>query len=65
MSMNTVDLCSIQECLIGYRRYIEWVPATSVMENDLKSERIDTINHLMTVCSNELRKLSETYRDED
>lgn len=63
--MNTADLCSIQECLMGYRKYIEWVPTTSVMENDLKANRIETINHLMNVCSMELTRLSQAYRDEE
>lgn len=65
MSMSTADLCGIQECLMGYRKYIEWVPTTSVMEQELKANRIDTINHLMNICSMELTRLSEVYRSEE
>ena len=64
MSMNATDLCIIQECMISYRKLLEWLPVTCKEENDLKAFRIDTINHIMNICGNELTRLSEEYRNE-
>ena len=65
MSMNAQDLCSIQECLIGYKKLIDWlpIPATDV-EQELRANRVDVINHLMNICGAELTRLSEEYRNE-
>lgn len=65
MSMNAIDLCAIQECMVGYRNLIQWLPVQNEMEVDLKHERINTINHIIGICEKELTKLSEVYRDED
>ena len=64
MSMNAQDLCAIQECMIGYRKLIEWLPVQSEVEVDLKADRINTINHIVKLCGNELIRLSEEYRNE-
>lgn len=64
MSMNANDLCAIQECMIGYRKLIEWLPVQNEMEVDLKAERINIINHIIKTCGSELTKLSEEYRNE-
>lgn len=64
MSMNAMDLCAIQECMMGYRKLIEWLPVQNEMEVELKAERIDTINHIVKLCGSELTKLSEEYRNE-
>ena len=65
MSMNTQDLCNIQECLMGYKRLIEWLPTPpSDIEQELRANRVDVINHLMLVCGKELTRLSEEYRNE-
>lgn len=65
MSMNVMDLQAIQECMVGYRRLIEWLPVTNEMEVDLKHERIGTINHIINLTDAELRRLSEVYRSEN
>ena len=65
MSLNAIDLCSIQESLVAYKRLLEWLPITSKEEADFKANRIDIINHLMRTCGSELEKLSETYRNEE
>ena len=64
MSMNAMDLCAIQECMIGYRKLIEWLPVQNEMEVDLKQERINTINHIVKICGVELGKISKEYRNE-
>lgn len=64
MAMNTQDLCAIQECMVGYKKLIEWLPVQNEIEVELKSQRINTINHIMGLCGKELTKLSEVYRDE-
>lgn len=64
MSMNAQDLCAIQECMVGYRKLVEWLPVQNEVEVDLKAERINIINHIIKLCGNELTKLSEEYRNE-
>lgn len=64
MSMNATDLCAILECMVGYKKLTEWVPAQSGDEAELKAARIDCINHVIELCNNELRKLSEVYQNE-
>ena len=65
MSMNAMDLYAIQECLIGYRKLIEWLPVTNEFEGDMKDERIRTINHIIDITDNELERISKVFRDED
>lgn len=65
MSLNTIDLCAIQECMIGYRKLIEWLPVQNETEVDLKADRINTINHIIKLCGQELARLSEVYRNEE
>ena len=62
--MNATDLCAILECMVGYKKLIEWLPVTSEGEMELKTARIDCINHVIETCNNELAKLSEAYRNE-
>ena len=64
MSMKAMDLQAIQECMVGYRRLIDLWPVTNEMEVDLKHERIGIINHIINITDNELRRLSEEYRNE-
>ena len=64
MSMNTIDLCAIQECMVGYRKLIEWLPVQNEDELNLKMERINTINRIVKLCGSELTRLSEEYRNE-
>lgn len=64
MAMNAQDLCAIQECMVGYRKLIEWLPVLNEMEVDLKAERINIINHIIKLCGNELTRLSEEYQRE-
>lgn len=64
MSMNMMDLCAIQECMLGYRQVIQWLPVLNEIEVDLKQERINTINHVIDLCDKEMIKLSEAYRSE-
>lgn len=64
MSMNAQDLCTIQECMVGYRKLVEWLPATNEIEVGMKADRIDTINYVIRACGTELTRLSEEYRNE-
>ena len=65
MSMNTMDLYAVQECLIGYRKLIEWLPAVNEFEKDMKDERVRVISHLLDITDRELEKISEVFRNED
>ena len=64
MSMNVQDLSAIQECMIGYKKLVEWIPAQNEVELDLKADRINVINHIISLCDKELTRLSEVYRNE-
>lgn len=65
MSLNAMDLYGMQECLIGYRKLIEWLPVTNEFECDMKSERLETIDHLINITDKELERISEVFRNED
>lgn len=64
MSLSTMDLCAMQECLIAYNKLIKWLPACGEVENEMKEERLNVIRHLVDVCGRELEKLSKEYRNE-
>ena len=64
MSMNAQDLLAIQECMRGYKKLVEWMPAQSYDEQELKDNRINVINHISALCDKELTRLSEEYRNE-
>lgn len=64
MAMNAQDLCAIQECLVAYKKLLDWLPALNELEVEMKADRIDTINYLIKLCGSELNILSEEYRKE-
>lgn len=64
MAMNAQDLCAIQECLIAYKKLLDWLPTLNELEVEMKADRIDIINHLVKVCGVELNKISEEYHKE-
>ena len=65
MGLNAMDLYGMQECLIGYRKLVEWLPATNEFERDMKTERVRTIEHLIDVTDKELERILKVFRDED
>jgi hypothetical protein len=64
MAINAQDLCAIQECLVAYKKLLDWLPALNELEVEMKADRIDVINHLVKLCGTELNKISEEYRKE-
>ena len=64
MSLSTMDLCAMQECLTAYKRLIEWLPTCDDVEAEMKEDRMNVIRHLNQVCGRELERLSEVYRSE-
>lgn len=56
---NIVDIHSIQECLVAYKRLLQWIPVTCVEEMDLKDERLRIVDYLSDKCDMVLGKLSE------
>ena len=64
MAMNAQDLCAIQESLVAYKKLLDWLPALSELEVEMKADRIDVINYLVKLCGTELNKISEEYRNE-
>ena len=59
---NVMDLWSIQDCLNSYRVLLEWLPATSEEEEDLRDDRLKTIEHLMIKCEDILDEDEENNR---
>ena len=47
---SVVDVLAIQECMDGYKRLIEWMPAMDEVEDELKEQRIKVINRIMRLC---------------
>lgn len=64
MAMNAQDLCAVQECLVAYKKLLDWLPVTDELEAELKENRFNVINHLVQLCGKELDKLSEEYQKE-
>ena len=64
MAMNAQDLCAMQECLMAYKKLLDFIPTIDELDLELKNNRIDIIQHLMRTCSIELNRLSEEYRKE-
>lgn len=64
MAMNAQDLCAMQECLVAYKKLLDWLPTLNELEVEMKADRIETINHLVKLCGNELNRISEEYRKE-
>ena len=56
---NIVDIHSIQECLVAYKRLLELIPVTCVEEMDLKDERLRIVDYLSDKCDMVLGRLSE------
>ena len=56
---NIVDIHSIQECLVAYKRLLEWIPVTCVEDMDLKDERLRVVDYLSDKCDMVLGRLSE------
>lgn len=65
MGLNAVDLYAMQECLIGYRKLIEWIPPTTEVEMEMKHDRVKVINHLIDITDKEIVRISEVFRNED
>lgn len=55
--INAVDLVSMQECLEGYKRLIEWLPVIDETELDLKDNRLNIINYLSNKCEELLNNM--------
>lgn len=64
MAMNAQDLYAMQECLMAYKKLLDFIPTIDELDLELKNNRIDIIQHLMRACSTELNRLSEEYRKE-
>lgn len=47
---NVVDVLAIQECMDGYRKLIEWLPAMDDVEDELKEQRLKVIDRINRIC---------------
>lgn len=56
---NMLDVHSIQECLVAYKRLLRWIPVTCLEEMDLKDERIRIVDYLSDKCDMVLGLLAE------
>lgn len=50
MKFDLMDTHAIQECLLSYKKIIEWMPVTCPEELDLKDDRMKTIEYLCDKC---------------
>lgn len=53
---TTMDVMAIQECLDAYKKLIEWMPAPSDIDMEMKSHRLSIIRRLDKLCEESLRK---------
>lgn len=56
MKFNPIDIISIQDCLEGYKKLVQAIPAQDELDIILKDERIRIISHLLNKCEDVLRK---------
>lgn len=47
---NVIDVISIQECMEGYKKLIEWMPTKDEVEDELKEHRLKVIDRISTLC---------------
>ena len=47
---NVLDVLTIQECMEGYKRLIEWLPTLDEGEDELKEQRIKIIDRISKIC---------------
>lgn len=55
--INANDILNVQECLTSYKILLDWIPAITKEDRDLKYIRIQTINHLIGKCDDVLEEL--------
>lgn len=53
---NVVDILSIQECMEGYKKLIEWMPAMDEYEEEMKGERLKIISRINRICEEVISK---------
>lgn len=57
MKLSANDIYSIQECLCSYKILLNWVPAITEEDRDLKYIKLQTINHLCNICDDLLEEM--------
>lgn len=49
-NLNVLDILAIQECMVGYKRLIEFLPPVDDVEEELKEQRLKLIDRITNVC---------------
>lgn len=59
--MEMMDMISMQECLVSYKKLLEWIPATNEFEEAMRDEKF----HLLDYLIDKLETNLEVLRDGD
>lgn len=57
MAFNANDVLSIQESLVSYKLLLNWVPAVTKEEGELRYIRLATVEHLINLCESTLKEM--------
>lgn len=57
MAFNANDVLSIQESLVSYKLLLNWVPAVTKEESELRYIRLATVEHLINLCESTLKEM--------
>jgi len=57
--MNMMDILSIQECLVSYKKLLEWFPVTNEFEEAMRDERFGLIDYLVDKMEAKLEAMKD------
>lgn len=57
--MGMMDIVSLQEMLVSYRKLLEWLPATNEVEEAMRDERFHLLDYLVDKLEMDLEVLKD------
>ena len=57
--MGIMDIVATQECLVSYRKLLEWIPAINSDEEAMRDERFHLLDYLIDKLETDLEALKD------
>lgn len=57
--MGMMDIVATQECLVSYRKLLEWLPAVNSDEEAMRDERFHLLDYLIDKLEMDLEVLKD------
>lgn len=57
--MGMMDIVATQECLVSYRKLLEWLPAVNSDEEAMREERFHLLDYLIDKLETDLEALKD------